>query len=89
MHYRGTATRKIIVTDAGEVRELYQRTVKRRVRYMRGHRGFLSVNDGVATAADIARLVAYFNGLDDGGLLGPDPSMVPRTGRDVHRLRPQ
>lgn len=89
VHYRGSAARKVIVTDAGEVRELYQRTVTRRVRYMRGHRGFLSVNDGVATATDIARLVAYFNDLEGGGLLGPDPAMVPRSGRDVHRLRPQ
>lgn len=89
VHYRGTASRKIVVTDSGELRELYQRTVTRRVRYMRGHRGFLSVNDGVATAADIARLVEYFNDLDSGGLLGPDPAMVPRTGREVHKSPPQ
>ncbi|WBU38534.1 hypothetical protein [Homoserinibacter sp. YIM 151385] len=48
-------------TDArtGEVRKR-RRKVNRRVKYMRGHRGFVSVNDGVAAAADIARLVKWW-----------------------------
>lgn len=42
-----------------------KRKVRRRVKYMRGHRGFLSVNDGVQTAASIARIVDYYwNGPD-------------------------
>jgi len=43
-------------TKTGEYRK---RRVNRRVKYMKGHRGFLSVNDGVAAAADIQRLVEY------------------------------
>lgn len=52
---------------------------------MRGHRGFLSVNDGVATAEGIARLVDHFIELDGSGFLDPHPNMVPMPMSEAFR----
>lgn len=72
-------------TRTGEYRK---RTVRRRVKYMRGHRGFLSVNDGVATARDIARLVAYHRDPVDWFDL-PDERPFEDRARDLHIARAQ
>lgn len=68
-------------TSTGEFR---RRKVRRRVKYMRSHRGFLSVNDGVATARDIARIVQYYAEQRDWFDAPPPDAMVPRTGREAH-----
>lgn len=72
-------------TRTGEYRK---RKVRRRVKYMRGHRGFLSVNDGVATARDIARLVAYHRDPVDWFDL-PDERPFEDRARDLHIARAQ
>jgi hypothetical protein len=65
-------------TATGEYR---RRRVRRRVKYMKGHRGFLSVNDGVAAAESIAVIVGYYAGLAD-YFSRPPTVMVPRAPRE-------
>lgn len=59
-----------------------RRKVNRRVRYLKGSRGFITVNDGVATAETVERLVRYFMEAPD--FFGPVPAMRPRSGLDGH-----
>lgn len=60
-----------------------KRRARRRVKYLKGSRGFLAVNDGAVVARLVQRLVDDWMKRTD--FFGPDTAMpVPRSGRAVH-----
>ncbi|HEX4443038.1 MAG TPA: hypothetical protein VHZ81_05660 [Galbitalea sp.] len=68
--------RSSIDYQTGEVKTR-KRRVSRRTKWMNGQAGFITVRDGAAVAADIARLLTYYSGQS------PSPSPAqPRFGPD-------